>query len=93
MAVLDQSLKRIEDFGPTDAAKLAWVLARLQITEAVRPLWVALSAEASKKICSSGRFIDISMTAWAFAKAGMAERVLFGQLATAALELRGSHLV
>ena len=35
---------------------------------------------------NSGRFIDISMTAWAFAKAGMAERVLFGQLASAAMD-------
>jgi len=86
MAVLDASLKRIADFGPTDAAKLSWTLAKFQITDHARDLWAALSKEAAKKICSSGRFIDISMTAWAFAKAGMAERVLFGQLATAALE-------
>jgi len=85
-AVLHASLKRISDFGPTDAAKLAWTLATLRIKEGVQELWVALSKESAKKICSSGRFIDISMTAWAFAKAGMAERVLFGQLATAALE-------
>lgn len=85
-AVLDASLKRIADFGPTDAAKLAWTLAKLQVTDRARELWAALSKEAAKKICSSGRFIDISMTAWAFAKAGMAERVLFGQLATAAME-------
>ncbi|CAJ1398903.1 unnamed protein product [Effrenium voratum] len=74
----------MEDFGPTDAAKLAWVLAKLQIRER-GDLWVALSKEAARKICTSGRFIDISMTAWAFAKAGMAERILFGQLASAAM--------
>lgn len=84
--LLDASLKRIGAFGPTDVAKLAWVLAKLQIKEDARDLWDALGKEASKKICSSGRFLDISMTAWAFAKAGMAERVLFGQLATAAME-------
>jgi len=84
--VLEASLKRIGDFGPTDTAKLAWVLAKLQIKDKARELWVALSKEATRKICTSGRFIDISMTAWAFAKAGMAERVLFGQLATAAME-------
>lgn len=86
MDVLDRSLPRMSDFGPTDAAKLAWVLAKLQIKERARDLWAALAKEAAKKICSSGRFIDISMTAWAFAKAGMAERVLFGQLASAAME-------
>merc|ERR1740123_2804062 len=85
-SILGACLKRISDFGPTDAAKLAWTLAKLQITEKARELWAALAKEAAKKICSSGRFIDISMTAWAFAKAGMAERVLFGQLASAALE-------
>mmetsp|Transcript_28164 Transcript_28164/g.50840 ORF Transcript_28164/g.50840 Transcript_28164/m.50840 type:complete len:971 (-) Transcript_28164:50-2962(-) len=84
-AVLDRSLLRIDDFGPTDSAKLAWVLAKLQIRDR-GDLWAALSREAAKKICNSGRFIDISMTAWAFAKAGVAERVLFGQLATAAME-------
>eukprot|EP00927_Polykrikos_kofoidii_P031259 TRINITY_DN26908_c0_g1_i1.p1 TRINITY_DN26908_c0_g1~~TRINITY_DN26908_c0_g1_i1.p1 ORF type:complete len:980 (+),score=206.02 TRINITY_DN26908_c0_g1_i1:74-3013(+) len=83
--VLDMSLKRMADFGPTDTAKLAWVMAKLNITER-GDLWVALSKQAAKKICTSGRFIDISMTAWSFAKAGTAERVLFGQLATAALE-------
>eukprot|EP00445_Apocalathium_hangoei_P015348 CAMPEP_0203877280 /NCGR_PEP_ID=MMETSP0359-20131031/21896_1 /ASSEMBLY_ACC=CAM_ASM_000338 /TAXON_ID=268821 /ORGANISM="Scrippsiella Hangoei, Strain SHTV-5" /LENGTH=942 /DNA_ID=CAMNT_0050796211 /DNA_START=34 /DNA_END=2859 /DNA_ORIENTATION=+ len=83
--VLEASKKRITDFGPTDTAKLAWVLAKLQIKEQAQELWIALSKEAAKKICTSGRFIDISMTAWAFAKAGMAERVLFGQLATAAM--------
>lgn len=86
MAVLAASLERIAEFGPTDIAKLAWVLAKLQITDRARELWSALSKEAARKICTSGRFIDISMTAWAFAKAGMAERVLFGQLATAAME-------
>eukprot|EP00439_Symbiodinium_sp_Y106_P050923 s3564_g6.t1 len=84
-ALLDKSLARIDDFGPTDAAKLAWVLAKLQIRER-GDLWIALSKEAARKICNSGRFIDISMTAWAFAKAGMAERVLFGQLASAAMD-------
>eukprot|EP00928_Gymnodinium_smaydae_P030781 TRINITY_DN22788_c0_g7_i1.p1 TRINITY_DN22788_c0_g7~~TRINITY_DN22788_c0_g7_i1.p1 ORF type:complete len:992 (+),score=211.28 TRINITY_DN22788_c0_g7_i1:60-2978(+) len=84
--VIDASLRKINDFGPTDAAKLAWVLAKLQITERARDLWAALAKEAAKKICSSLRFLDISMTAWAFAKAGMAERVLFGQLGTAAME-------
>ncbi|CAJ1425286.1 unnamed protein product, partial [Effrenium voratum] len=83
-ALLDRSLEKMEDFGPTDAAKLAWVLAKLQIRER-GDLWVALSKEAARKICTSGRFIDISMTAWAFAKAGMAERILFGQLASAAM--------
>lgn len=84
-AVLDRSLLRMDDFGPTDSAKLAWVLAKLQIRDR-GDLWAALSREAAKKICNSGKFIDISMTAWAFAKAGVAERVLFGQLAAAAME-------
>ncbi|CAK9066509.1 unnamed protein product [Durusdinium trenchii] len=84
-AVLDRSVTKMPDFGPTDAAKLAWVLAKLQIRER-SDLWVALSKEAARKICDSGRFIDISMTAWAFAKAGQAERILFGQLASAALQ-------
>eukprot|EP00930_Biecheleria_cincta_P028774 TRINITY_DN20056_c0_g1_i3.p1 TRINITY_DN20056_c0_g1~~TRINITY_DN20056_c0_g1_i3.p1 ORF type:complete len:917 (+),score=146.43 TRINITY_DN20056_c0_g1_i3:83-2833(+) len=84
-AVLDKSLARMDDFGPTDAAKLAWVMAKGQMKHR-GDLWAALSREATRKICSSGRFIDISMTAWAFAKAGVAERVLFGQLATAAME-------
>lgn len=84
--LLDKCLEKITSFGPTDAAKLAWVLAKLEITEGSEELWAALTREAARKICSSGRFIDISMTAWAFAKAGKAERVLFGQLATAALE-------
>mmetsp|Transcript_48043 Transcript_48043/g.135739 ORF Transcript_48043/g.135739 Transcript_48043/m.135739 type:complete len:963 (+) Transcript_48043:131-3019(+) len=88
MAVLNASLKRIDDFGPTDAAKLSWTLAKLEISTSASALWAGLSKVAAKTICSSGRFIDISMTAWAFAKAGMAERVLFAQLATAALECK-----
>lgn len=84
--LLDKALARMADFGPTDAAKLAWVLAKLGLGQEVRELWASLSRQAAMRICSSGRFIDISMTAWAFAKAGMAERVLFGQLATSALQ-------
>ncbi|CAE8662844.1 unnamed protein product, partial [Polarella glacialis] len=68
-------------------AKMAWSLAKLDIKDAARELWALLSKEAAKK-CSEGRFIDISMIAWSFAKAGLAERVLFGQLATAALAVK-----
>eukprot|EP00403_Amphidinium_massartii_P012322 CAMPEP_0178409162 /NCGR_PEP_ID=MMETSP0689_2-20121128/20320_1 /TAXON_ID=160604 /ORGANISM="Amphidinium massartii, Strain CS-259" /LENGTH=962 /DNA_ID=CAMNT_0020030295 /DNA_START=43 /DNA_END=2931 /DNA_ORIENTATION=+ len=85
-SVLQSSLKHMLNFGPTDAAKLAWSLAKLNMGESAQEVWAALSKEAAKKICASGRFIDISMTAWAFAKAGKGERVLFGQLATAAME-------
>eukprot|EP00929_Paragymnodinium_shiwhaense_P092186 TRINITY_DN52061_c0_g1_i1.p1 TRINITY_DN52061_c0_g1~~TRINITY_DN52061_c0_g1_i1.p1 ORF type:complete len:963 (+),score=176.68 TRINITY_DN52061_c0_g1_i1:124-3012(+) len=82
--VLDASLKKIESFGPTDTAKLAWTCAKLQVRDR-GDLWSALAKEAAKKIATSDRFIDISMTAWAFAKAGTAERVLFGQLASASM--------
>lgn len=84
-AVVAAAPGKMPAFGPTDVAKLAWSFSKMGIKEEAREIWALLSKEAAKK-CYGGSFIDISMIAWAFASSGQAERVLFGQLATAALE-------
>lgn len=53
-SVLGASLRRIGDFGPTDIAKLAWVLAKLQIKDDARELWVALSKEVALAASGGG---------------------------------------
>lgn len=75
-------LRRVQDFGATDVSKSTWAFAKLRFV--AEPLahdfWKAVAREAPSKI-RAGRFVDTSMTAWAFATADWKDDQVFAAVA------------
>lgn len=74
--------RRTTAFGATDVAKSCWAFAKLRYVQEplAESFWGAVAKEADRTL-SGGRFVDVSMTAWAFATAGVRNPKLFAEVA------------
>lgn len=74
--------RRVTAFGATDVAKSCWAFAKLRYVQEplAESFWGAVAKEAERTL-SGGRFVDVSMTAWAFAMADVRNPKLFAEVA------------
>ncbi|CAJ1424661.1 unnamed protein product [Effrenium voratum] len=79
-----QSCRKAKSFGATDVAKATWAFAKLRFVEEepAQQFWRAMAAPALATLKGGARFVDVSMTAWAFASSGWASDELMAEVAS-----------
>lgn len=78
--------RRALDFGSIDVAKGCWAFAKLRFVaeETAVNFWRAM-AEQAPRVVNSGRFVDTSMMAWAFAMTGCGTATIYQRISQTTL--------